>query len=105
MLWFVDLDRRQSLRELQGRSSTRKKADSPAQEEEKEVDLDIDAMFEIACGMRERGGWGMFPSEFWELSPSEWWSLYDFNIGKEIKVERDTMDRLKKLYYEANPKK
>jgi hypothetical protein len=58
-------------------------------------------MFRIACGLRERGGWEVAPSEFWAMCPQEWWWLYDVNVGAAIREREDTMARCKRLLMEA----
>lgn len=61
-------------------------------------------MFKIACGIKERGGWELPPSEFWNMSPQEWWAIYDINIGEFIAEKTQVMDRLKRLYFESKEK-
>jgi len=61
-------------------------------------------MFKIACGIKERGGWELAPSEFWNMSPQEWWAIYDINIGEFIAEKTQVMDRLKRLYFESKEK-
>lgn len=58
-------------------------------------------MFRIACGLRERRGWEIAPSEFWRMTPQEWWWLYEINVGEGIRAEQDTRDRLKRLYRQS----
>lgn len=61
-------------------------------------------MFQTACGLRERGGWEIAPSEFWQLSPKEWWAIWDINIGERLREQAGTMDRLKRIYFESKAK-
>lgn len=58
-------------------------------------------MMRVACGLTERGGWGLPPSEFRAMTPREWWLIYDVNIGEARKEENETRERLKRLYYQA----
>lgn len=58
-------------------------------------------MFRIACGLREKNGWEITPSEFWRMSPQEWWLLYDMNVGKALAERQDTAARLKRLYRQS----
>lgn len=55
-------------------------------------------MFKIACGLRERAGWELSPSEFWAMSPAEWWLLYDINVGNENIEAIETKERLLKNF-------
>lgn len=54
-------------------------------------------MFRVACGLRERAGWEIAPSEFWGMSPAEWWAIYDINVGQNINAAEEDRDRLHQL--------
>ena len=54
-------------------------------------------MFRIACGLRERSGWEISPSEFWRMSPAEWWLIYDINVGDHVGEKEEDRERLHSL--------
>lgn len=58
-------------------------------------------MFGMAVGAPHVGGFGIAPSEFWRMCPAEWWQVWEFNVGKDLREKRATMDNLKRIYFQS----
>jgi hypothetical protein len=56
-------------------------------------------MFQTACGLREKGGWEIAPSEFWKMSPCDWWQIYEINVGYAQQKQAATFDHLLDLHH------